>query len=95
MRVRRGDISMTEIGRLARETGEPIEITNDEDRVVAVVSTPGPLPPEPIDKVRALLAKSPKLKAAHMRRADSMTVLETAQLLALVEAITEAAHGDG
>lgn len=87
---------MGEIHRLARETGEPVEVENAAGEVTSVISVPGPLPPEPIDKVRALLENPPKPTAEHVKRAQELSGYglfgELVGLLALLDAIRETAR---
>lgn len=88
---------MAEVVRLAKETGEPIEVTDDTGRVVTVVSVPrGPLPEPlraPIDKVRELLASPPRPSNKHVAEAqrhhDAGLFGEFVGALALLDAIRE------
>lgn len=84
--------SMDQVFALAKQTREPVEIVNEAGQVATIVSVPGPLPPEPIDKVRELLARPPKFEGDHWLRARKLSAYEAAGLLALLDAIREAAR---
>jgi len=87
---------MAEIHRAAKTTGDPVELVDDQGVVVNVLHVPGPMPPEPIDKVRELLAKPPRPSRKHVEQAqrhrDAGMFGELVGLLALVDAIREAAR---
>lgn len=83
---------MAEIHRLARETGEPVEVENEAGEATVVISVPGPLPPDPIDRVRDALASRPKPSSDHFRKARELSLVQVARLVATLEVISEAAR---
>lgn len=87
------DIASPE-ARAALARHEAVEIIDDSGRVIAIVHVPGPLPPEPIGRVRHLLANPPTPNRGHVEKAQELSGCglfgEYIGLLALVDAIREA-----